>query len=120
MVFGIDLDDLLAYKTVRYASIRNRYLGLMHYAFEFFIFCYVFLYNIVYQKGYMKMVTPVSSIRMQAQAPIARDNPDLTNLSYCQPSFLAKLDGNASCVFYDGESRVQERGGGERGGVERE
>ena len=48
------------------------------------------------------MVTPVSSVRVQAQAPIARDNPDLSNLSYCEPAFLAKLEGNASCVFYDG------------------
>lgn len=66
---GVDWDDLFAYHTVRLARIRCWYLGLTHYTAMFAIFCYIFLYNILAKKAYLKDVVPSVSMRMSMRSP---------------------------------------------------
>lgn len=97
----MDWDSVLSYSTGRFARIRNWRLGALHYCFEILIFCYVVVYQILVKKGYRKIESPVSSIRLQARAPSGVYLPkSLHSLPYCSDTAFAKQGlMNTSCAY---------------------
>jgi len=51
-------DEILAYDTVKIVRIKDWRIGLLHYTFVLIIFSYAVLYELIYQEGYKKTVTP--------------------------------------------------------------
>lgn len=41
-----DPDDWFAYSTIKLVSVRDRYLGILHYAFQIMIFVYIIVYGL--------------------------------------------------------------------------
>jgi hypothetical protein len=79
--------------------MRDRYLGILHHAFQTAIFIYIIVFVIIIQKGYMAYDQPSGSVQYTARRctqgdfcpPIA-----LANLSYCSEAHeegANKIDG---------------------------
>jgi hypothetical protein len=94
-----DLDNWLSYSTVKLVTMRDRYLGILHHAFQTAIFIYIIVFVIIIQKGYMAYDQPSGSVQYTARRctqgdfcpPIA-----LSNLSYCseaQSEGANRIDG---------------------------
>jgi len=76
---AIDWDDLLSYNTVKVVRIRDRRLGALHITFMAGIVLYIVVYSIVLNKGYLKVETPMGSIR----ASLLKPSVAQTNFPYC-------------------------------------
>jgi len=66
---NLDLDDLLSYQTVKYVTIKERKLGMIHHALQIIIFAYIVLYTIIYQQRYLLLEPPYGSIRATVKEP---------------------------------------------------
>ena len=92
-MFDFDWDEVLAYQTVRTARIRNRKLGALYYSSMFSIFMFIFGNNIIAKKGYLALVEPTKSLRIQMKGTGKWDQPkDTSQLPYCT---------NNLCAYYD-------------------
>jgi hypothetical protein len=82
-----DPDDVFAYDTLKFVTIRDRRLGILHYIFMIAILVYVIAIVLLYQKEYLARETPISSIRI-----VLENSPStpLVSQPYC---------GSASSVF---------------------
>jgi len=98
----IDLDDLLSYQTVKYVTIRERKLGIIHLVLQFIIFTYIVLYTIIYQQRYLLPEAPYGSIRATVREPES-GYPNAATLPYClqNQSTYNSLD-NYECVYMRG------------------
>eukprot|EP00037_Helgoeca_nana_P032851 m.415631 g.415631 ORF g.415631 m.415631 type:complete len:432 (-) comp29704_c0_seq1:174-1469(-) len=67
-----DWNGLLAYTTVKCVKIRNWKLGAIHYFFQFAIFCYVVIYAVLYERGFMYKEQIIGgSLTLNSKAPSA-------------------------------------------------
>lgn len=66
-------------QTVKLVSIRDRWLGLMHYAFQLAIFIYIIIFVIIVGKGYMAFDDPVGAlkytVRQVGRLPLFSSSP---------------------------------------------
>eukprot|EP01111_Echinosteliopsis_oligospora_P005750 TRINITY_DN1938_c0_g1_i1.p1 TRINITY_DN1938_c0_g1~~TRINITY_DN1938_c0_g1_i1.p1 ORF type:complete len:371 (+),score=65.71 TRINITY_DN1938_c0_g1_i1:111-1223(+) len=103
---AMDWDAMLEYKTVKIVVIRDRRLGIIHYAVMLLILIYVVVYTIVFEGGYLKTEPPFGSARATLRQPDTLTSE--TVLPYClQNSPTSTLsDGssspNAQCIFLAG------------------
>lgn len=102
--FGIDVDDLLSYTSPKEVRIHDRTLGCIYYLLLLIIVTYIFVYQIIFQNSYLKMATPVPSIRPVLQQPTLDNcSPDKQSCEdvvagaalppYCQRDNCRYLDG---------------------------
>lgn len=99
---GMDLDDLLAYQTIKMVKIRDRRLGAVHHILQIAIFIYIVVFTIIIQKRYLRSEAPTGSFRATVQQPGAW--PEASSLPYCmqnQRQFPAGYD-NYNCTYFLG------------------
>lgn len=94
----VDLDDLFAYKSVRVAKIRNRWLGILHFTFMFLIFFYIVICNLILKKGWLEDHEPVSSLRLQLKSPTDVDLDRHANATH-MPKYCGA--GGKQCVWWN-------------------
>ena len=58
-IFDVDMDDLFAYKTERRVIMRDRKLGIARVLILIGLFCYVVIYEVILNKGYLIKDEPV-------------------------------------------------------------
>lgn len=79
---NLDLDELFSYQTVKYVTIKERKLGIIHHTLQIVIFAYIVLYTIIYQQRYLLLEVPYGSIRATVEQPQTGWTPANT-LPYC-------------------------------------
>lgn len=120
---GEDVDDLLAYQTPKVVKIKDRTLGMLKYILMLVIFCYVFVWQVLYKGSHFQMDQLSGVARMQLQHPTLRCNPmdvtcasnytSLMKLPYCtqytgkKPSAVQR-----PCKFYDALDLLKPLDGG--------
>jgi hypothetical protein len=82
-ISGQDLDNWLSYSTVKLVTMRDRYLGILHHAFQIAIFIYIIVFVIIVQKGYMAYDQPSGSVQYTTRR--------CTQGDFCPPIALADL-----------------------------
>jgi hypothetical protein len=112
--FGIDGDELLAFKAPRTVIIRDRRLGLLYYFFQISIFVYIVIYNLWLENGYLLYATPVPAVKLVLLQPTQgncspNDNSCLDDVkgsdrAYCQSSKCMFLDGQQASPVLTGKS----------------
>jgi len=66
---AMDLDELFSYQTVKYVTIKDRKLGIIHHILQIVIFAYIVLYTIIYEQRYLLLEPPYGSIRATVKEP---------------------------------------------------
>lgn len=121
----VDWDALLAYDTVKFVTVRDRRLGIIMYVFYLAIFCYVVIYKVVFQTGYLRLSNPEGTVRLSLQPPTVDSNgkrgcdptegppgcnldiPPLDQLPYClQNASKYKGMSNSNCTIWDAMDAV--------------
>jgi len=100
-VRGIDWDDLLSYQTVKYVTIRERKLGVLHFTLQFVIFAYIVLYNIVYEQRYLLQEPPYGSVRATVREPTPWVRAETLPYCFQNQSSLGSF-GNYNCTYMRG------------------
>jgi len=107
-IFGLDLDEVLGYYTIKYAHIRDCRLGIIQKALMLLILVKICALTIVYQCNHLVDVPVMGSARANAQQPTHDCNPmdpdctsdftPLSQLPYCTqfkaPAADAEEDGS--------------------------
>jgi len=98
----IDLDDLLSYQTVKYLTIKERKLGIIHHTLQFIIFAYIALYTILYQQRYLLLEPPYGTIRATVKEPPTWIPAEA--LAYCWQNQSSSVKGfqNCNCTYMRG------------------
>eukprot|EP01111_Echinosteliopsis_oligospora_P005751 TRINITY_DN1938_c0_g1_i2.p1 TRINITY_DN1938_c0_g1~~TRINITY_DN1938_c0_g1_i2.p1 ORF type:complete len:135 (+),score=23.15 TRINITY_DN1938_c0_g1_i2:111-515(+) len=96
---AMDWDAMLEYKTVKIVVIRDRRLGIIHYAVMLLILIYVVVYTIVFEGGYLKTEPPFGSARATLRQPDTLTSE--TVLPYC-------LQNSPTSTLSDGSSSPNE------------
>ncbi|KAK5578685.1 hypothetical protein RB653_008358 [Dictyostelium firmibasis] len=76
---NIDWDSLFSYSTIKIVRIRDKRLGILHFAFLIGIILYIIVGTIFLQKKYLALESPIGSIRTSLQSPSVKPS----NLPYC-------------------------------------
>ena len=111
-MFGYDVDYLLAYPTVKYVSIQDARLGLVHYLSMVAILGYVGIFKMWYECAYLKASTVTGTVRFTLQQPTYSCNPadegclnkfhSIYETPYCSQSGLPCKRGNKfPCWFLE-------------------
>ena len=103
-----DLDDLLAYKTVKTVTVRHRWLGGIYYVSMLAIIVYTIVWNVVIKRGYEVQIPVAGAVRSSIKAPNKTAFPNATELPYCAPKSAHPAPGQYAptlpCVYPDMES----------------
>jgi len=105
-VKNADWDNYLAYRTVKLAQIRDRYLGGLHYLLILGIFIYIIIAVILVQQGYLGFDVPIGSIRFELIPYTTEGNViSTTTFPYCtQYTGPSPVSNQEFCKFYATES----------------
>lgn len=122
---GQDVDEMLAYETPKVVRIRDRTLGVLKYSFVFIIFCYVFVWQLMFKGAHFQMDTLSGVARMQLQHPVKQCNPmdldcsanftSLQRLSYCS-QYIGKKNASIDqeeCKYFDALDLLTPMDGGQ-------
>ena len=80
----MDWDDLLAYKTYKTVTVRDRWLGAVYYSCIFGVLSYAGFGMIWQSHGYERKLDVFGAVRSSVQAP--REMPPVSQLHYCDTS----------------------------------
>ncbi|EAL63456.2 hypothetical protein DDB_G0288061 [Dictyostelium discoideum AX4] len=97
---NIDWDSLFSYSTIKIVRIRDKRLGILHFAFLIGIILYIIVGTIFLQKKYLVLESPIGSIRTSLMAPSVKP----TDLPYCLKNGTdTSYDGypNKPCQYWD-------------------
>ena len=64
-----DWDNTLAYSTIKMVRVRDKRLGILHYAFSFIIFSYIVVYIQLVEKQFRRTEAPEGTVRVNLQFP---------------------------------------------------
>ena len=106
---GSDLDDIFAFKTTKYARIRDAQLGILKYIFMLGIFLYIVVYSLWMENGYLQKLAPSGSIQFTLVAPGSPENdPDydgkISEMFYCVGNTVPRAFKKYPCIWADGIS----------------
>lgn len=86
-ILGVDTDEMLAYQTPKVVMIKDRLLGVLKYTLMLCIFCYVFVWQLMYQGSHFYLDHLNGVARLQLQHPTKSCNPMDTECSANYTSF---------------------------------
>ena len=79
---------LSTYRTIKFVTIRSARLGLLHNVLLLVVMGYIVVFKIVADVGWVKLVQPVGTVRMQLQGPTQMIVDNRTGESYpCDPDY---------------------------------
>jgi len=98
---NVDWDEFFSYQTVKFLTIRERKLGIIHHILKILIFIYIVLYTIIYQQRYLLLEPPYGTIRATVQEP--KTYEDFNEMPYCaQNQATYNSFTNQNCTFLRG------------------
>lgn len=115
MICGKDLDEVFAYQTLKVVVLKDRKLGLIALSLKLLIFCYIFLYTILYQGKHLSVADIDGVNRLSIRNPTegmcdpfevgCRANySEYHDLPYCLQSPIEYLHGTGikrTCQIWD-------------------
>ena len=123
---GINLDDLLSYKTFKTVTVRSRWLGLIYYGTILAIVLWTGIGVVYAQEGYVRAIstgaTGKSSISLVPIAGAVRASvipkkgplPAVSTLDYCDPTIVTgEYSPKLPCVYPDFSSLSKTTPGGD-------
>eukprot|EP01111_Echinosteliopsis_oligospora_P016821 TRINITY_DN7116_c0_g1_i2.p1 TRINITY_DN7116_c0_g1~~TRINITY_DN7116_c0_g1_i2.p1 ORF type:complete len:418 (-),score=74.27 TRINITY_DN7116_c0_g1_i2:19-1272(-) len=80
-----DPDDVFAYSTFKLVLIRDRYLGFLHYIFQFCILLYILIYVLLIEKEYLDRSPAVGVVKLDVSSGVTPGDYDSNAFKYCSP-----------------------------------
>eukprot|EP00823_Brevimastigomonas_motovehiculus_P007995 TRINITY_DN718_c0_g2_i1.p1 TRINITY_DN718_c0_g2~~TRINITY_DN718_c0_g2_i1.p1 ORF type:complete len:446 (-),score=72.12 TRINITY_DN718_c0_g2_i1:215-1552(-) len=77
-----DWDEWFSYPTYKVVQVRDRYLGLMHYAFTLAILVYIVVFNVLLQQAFFEYDSVIGTISMSLKKPSSLTRT--ADYSYCR------------------------------------
>eukprot|EP01112_Ceratiomyxa_fruticulosa_P019661 TRINITY_DN648_c0_g1_i2.p1 TRINITY_DN648_c0_g1~~TRINITY_DN648_c0_g1_i2.p1 ORF type:complete len:567 (-),score=116.47 TRINITY_DN648_c0_g1_i2:176-1876(-) len=102
LIKDVDLDNLLAYKSVKVVKIRDRRLGVLHFLFIFAAVFFTSYQTIYIEEGWAQHDTAVGSVKLGLLLPKQQLTPP-AYIPYCSPDCenYSGDEPNCNCILWD-------------------